>query len=137
RGRRAGRAASAGRTSSRKLRTRPPTAQPGDSMSTTAIPGSTRAAAQTLTAVGRVFFALGLIGLGISHSVFGDFMTGRAPAWPDGVPGGTAWAYGTGVVFIAIGAAILVRRGGRLAALFAAVLIFGWALLRNIPVVAA
>lgn len=106
-------------------------------MPTTTIPAPTRAAARTLITVGRVFFALGLIGLGVSHFIFGDFMTGRAPAWPDGVPGGTAWAYATGVAFIAIGAAILARRGGRLAAFFAAVLVFGWALLRNIPVVAA
>lgn len=106
-------------------------------MSTTTIPGPARTAARTLTAVGRVFFALGLVGLGASHFIFGQFVTGRAPAWPEGVPGGTAWAYGTGVAFIAIGAAILARRGGRPAALFAALLIFGWALLRNIPVVAA
>ena len=106
-------------------------------MSTTTTRQTTRAAAPTLATVGRIFFALGLAGLGASHFVFGDFMTGRAPAWPEGVPGGTAWAYATGAAFIAVGAAILARRGERLAALFAAALIFGWALLRNIPVVAA
>src|SRR5690606_3315826 len=106
-------------------------------MSTTTIPGPTRAAARTLTAVGRVFFALGLAGLGVSHFIFGEFVTGRAPAWPASAPGGLVWAYATGALFIAVGIAILIGRAARFAAVTAAILIFGWALLRNIPVVAA
>lgn len=90
-----------------------------------------------LIPVGRLFFALGLIGLGLRHFVLREFVTGRAPAWPQGLPGGVVWAYLTGAVFIAVGIALIARRQARIAAIAAALLIFLWALLRLIPVVAA
>jgi uncharacterized membrane protein len=90
-----------------------------------------------LITIGRVFFALALIGLGIEHFIFKDFITGRAPAWPESIPGGLIWAYITGIVFIVTGGAILSGKKARFFAILAGVLIFSWALLRNIPVVAA
>ena len=89
------------------------------------------------TQVGTTFFALALIGLGVEHFVFGDFVTGRAPAWPASVPGGTVFAGLTGIIFVVSGLAILFRKGARGAAIVAAVLIASWALLRHIPVLAA
>jgi uncharacterized membrane protein len=76
------------------------------------------------------------MGLGAEHFIFQDFMIGRAPAWPEAVPGGLAWAYATGAALILAGAAILFRRGGRAALIFAAGLVFVWALLRHVPIVA-
>lgn len=90
-----------------------------------------------LIATGRIFFALGLIGMGATHFMFGDFMTGRAPPWPEQLAGGTAWAWTSGVVFICCGVAILVGRAMRVAALITALLIICWAFARNIPVAAA
>lgn len=90
-----------------------------------------------LIPVGRTFFALALLGLGIEHFIFRDFITGRAPAWPESIPGGVIWAYLTGATFVGIGAAILAGKKARSAAILAAVLIALWALLRHIPVVAA
>lgn len=90
-----------------------------------------------LIATGRIFFALGLIGMGATHFEFGDFMTGRAPPWPEQRAGGTAWAWTSGVVFICCGVAILVGRAMRVAALVTALLIIGWAFVRNIPFAAA
>jgi uncharacterized membrane protein len=90
-----------------------------------------------LIPVGRTFFAIAFVGLGIEHFIFGDFITGRAPAWPESIPGGAIWAYLTGLTFVAIGATLLVGKHARSAAILAAVLIGSWALLRNIPVVAA
>jgi uncharacterized membrane protein len=89
-----------------------------------------------LRTTGRVFFALGLLGLGASHFYFQEFMTGRAPPWPGGPAGQTIWAYGTGAAFIGIAVAILSGRWGRAAAVSAAGLILGWALLRKLPVAA-
>jgi uncharacterized membrane protein len=89
-----------------------------------------------LIPIGRSFFALALIGLGIEHFIFQDFITGRAPAWPASLPGGLIWAYLTGTAFIVIGVAILSKKKARSAAILAGVLIFFWALLRHIPVVA-
>lgn len=110
-------------------------------MQTTLTSGGARAASSgtlhPLIATGRAFFALGLIGMGATHFVFGDFMTGRAPPWPDGLPGGTAWAWTSGLVFIACGIAMLSGRALRAVALLTALLIVCWALLRNVPVAAA
>ncbi len=89
-----------------------------------------------LVPIGRIFFALALIGLGIEHFVFQDFVTGRAPVWPEVIPGRPVWAGITGVIFIATAVAILVRRHARFAAILAALLVFVWALLRHLPVVA-
>ena len=77
------------------------------------------------------------MGLGVEHFIFQDFITGRAPAWPASMPGGLAWAYLTGIAFILIGLAIVSGKKARPATVLAGVLIFLWALLRHIPVVAA
>jgi uncharacterized membrane protein len=89
-----------------------------------------------LIPIGRSFFAVALIALGIEHFVFEDFITGRAPPWPASISGGLIWAYLSGIVFIVAGAAILSGKQARSAAILAAVLIFLWALIRHIPMVA-
>jgi len=87
-------------------------------------------------AIGRIFFALALIGLGIEHLVFQEFITGRAPEWPAAIPGRVAWASVSGVAITMTGLAIIAGRRARLAAVLAGVLIFVWAFLRHLPVVA-
>lgn len=91
---------------------------------------------ERLVVIGRIFFALAIIGLGAEHFIFADFVTGRAPPWPEGVPGGLLWAYASGAGFILIGAAILARRWARPAALLAALLLL-ITLLRHAPILAA
>jgi uncharacterized membrane protein len=95
------------------------------------------AVAARLIFVGRLFAGLALIGLGAEHFVYRAFVTGRAPAWPAGVPGELPWVYGWGVAVMLVGLAILTRRWARPAALGLGVLVFVWAFLRNIPVVMA
>jgi uncharacterized membrane protein len=87
--------------------------------------------------MGRCFFGIALIGLGLEHFIFREFVTGRAPAWPAGLPGNLVWVYGAGVMVIVTGLAIVVGRWGRAAALGLALVIFVWALLRHLPFVAA
>ena len=87
--------------------------------------------------IGTMFFAIALIGLGVEHFVFGEFVTGRAPAWPKAIPGQAVFAALTGIVFIATGVSLLIRKGARNAAIVAAILIASWALLRHIPVLFA
>lgn len=89
-----------------------------------------------LVAIGRTVFAVALLGLGVEHFVFREFVVGRAPAWPDGIPGKLLWAYGTGVGVILAGLSIVMRRWGRQAVLGLALLVFAWALLRHFPIVA-
>jgi uncharacterized membrane protein len=85
------------------------------------------------TRIGRSFFAVGLIALAAEHFVFGDFVTGRAPAWPSSTSGGTAWAYATGFLLIVSGGMVLFGQRGRDGAVLAAILIASWALFRHIP----
>jgi uncharacterized membrane protein len=90
-----------------------------------------------LIPVGQRFFGLALIGLGFEHFLFRDFVTGRAPGWPDGVPGEMLWVYASGVMVMLTGLAMLIGRWGRPAALALGLLVFAWALLRHLPVAAA
>ncbi|MGH9161344.1 MAG: hypothetical protein ACRD2X_15340 [Vicinamibacteraceae bacterium] len=53
------------------------------------------------------------------------------------LPGRLAWAYLSGTILAAMGAAILAGKMPRVAALFAGAMIFVWALLRQLPIVAA
>jgi uncharacterized membrane protein len=90
-----------------------------------------------LELIGRIFFAIALIGLGIEHFIFEEFITGRAPEWPRGLfPGALVWAYVSGVAIIIMGLAILIGKKARIAAILVGILIFIWAFLRHIPVVA-
>jgi uncharacterized membrane protein len=91
--------------------------------------------ASSLVAIGRTFFAIALIGLGVEHFVFRDFVTARAPAWPDGVPGKTVWIGSTGILVILAGIAIVARKFGRQAMFAFGFLVFVWALVRHIPIV--
>ncbi len=97
---------------------------------------SSKAIDVRLISVGRWFFALALLGLGAEHFIFREFVTGRPPAWSDDVPGKLLWVYGSGVLVMLTGAAILLRRGARPATLALGVLVFIWALLRQLPIVA-
>lgn len=90
-----------------------------------------------LPKIGRYFFAIGVFGIGIEHFIFQDFIMGRAPAWPESLPGKLPWAYLTGTAFIIISIAILAEKKVRIATITAALLVFLWAFLRHIPVVAA
>jgi len=90
-----------------------------------------------LILLGRTCFAIALIGFGVENVRFSEFLPGRAPAWPESIPGGLAWAYLTGTVFAGIGIAILSGKKARATAILAGLLIFLWAFLRLLPVVAA
>src|SRR5687768_4014730 len=87
--------------------------------------------------VGRLFFALALIAFGILQFIYGDFVSGRAPAFPPSIPGRLVWAYISGALLIVAGAAILSGKKARGAAILAGTLIFVWALLRHLPALAA
>ena len=97
-----------------------------------------------LAAIGRILFAIAMIAFGVQQFLFGDFVPGRAPAWPAGMPGRLLWAWLSGTVLVGTGAAIVMaaatpscRRTAQLAALATGTMIFVWALLRQIPLAAA
>jgi len=93
--------------------------------------------AKQLVPPGRIFFGLALVAFGILQFVYGDFVPGRAPAWPSSIPGRLGWAYLSGAVLIAAGSAIIAGRKVREAGILAGTLILCWALLRQLPALAA
>lgn len=87
--------------------------------------------------LGRLLFAGGLGAFGIQNVIFGDFIPGRAPAWPAELQGRLTFSWLTGLVFITTGALLLTEKGNyaRWAAVVAGTLVLGWALVRHVPVV--
>jgi uncharacterized membrane protein len=69
-----------------------------------------------VVATGRIFFAIGLIGIGCQHFIFGQFIPVIVPIWPKAIPGRLFWVYLVGAILIAGGGAILAGVKARLAA---------------------
>jgi uncharacterized membrane protein len=57
----------------------------------------------------RILYGIALIAFGSLHFLFGDFITGRAPAWPPDMNGQLMFAYFSGALFILSGLSILVN----------------------------
>jgi uncharacterized membrane protein YphA (DoxX/SURF4 family) len=87
----------------------------------------------TAERLGRLFFALALIGFGVENVMFGHYVVARAAPWPADPMQRQLIACVTGVLFAACGGAILAGRWTREAALQAAVLILGWSLCLHWP----
>jgi uncharacterized membrane protein len=90
-----------------------------------------------LARFGRICFGLALVAFGVASFAVGDFVAGRAPAWPAGIPGRLAWVYVAFVALSAAGVAIIRERHAVRGALVAAAMVFVWALLRQLPVAMA
>jgi uncharacterized membrane protein len=73
---------------------------------------------RSLIPIGRIFYAIGLIGIGVQHFLFADFIWVIMPAPVPWLPGRAFWAYAFGAALIAAGAAILFDFKGRKVAAF-------------------
>ena len=80
----------------------------------------------------RNFYAFALIGLGILQFLFGDYLAGRAPAWPAWLPGQLLFAYITGALFILTGFMVMADKRPRLVLTLSGLVILGWAGLQNV-----
>ncbi len=86
-----------------------------------------------LTALGRVFYALGLIGIGIQHFIFSDFIAVMIPYWPPSIPGREFWAWGLGLALVAAGCALaLDLRVGTTAIVLGTVIVV-WVVADHLP----
>lgn len=88
--------------------------------------------------IAAIFIAIALIGWGIIHFLVGDFIAGRAPSWPEGVPGKIAWAYASGLILIVAAFSIIVpnqNQKTRWIVICSGLLILAWAGGRNLLVV--
>jgi uncharacterized membrane protein len=82
---------------------------------------------------GYYLFAIGFITFGILHFLYGDFITGRAPAWPFN-SWKLVWAYFSGTLFIITGILIALEKRARTVIIFSAAIVLLWAVLRHIPI---
>lgn len=82
---------------------------------------------------GRSFVAIAFIAFGIQHLIYGSFVTRIAPQPPRWVPAPSLWAYLLGVCLISGGAAILLRKYDRQAALSLGWLTLALTVLLHVP----
>jgi len=80
--------------------------------------------------IGRYFFALAFVAFGIQHVVYARFAAGLGPPWFTGRP---LRACLTGVVLVAIGTAIVLRKKTRMAAMALGTILFLFFLLIHAP----
>ena len=83
--------------------------------------------------LGRILFALALLGFGVENVLFGHYVVARAAPWPADPSMRLAIACVTGAVFLASGAAMLMGRFVREAGIASAVLMLGWMLVLRLP----
>lgn len=82
--------------------------------------------------ISRCFYAIALVAFGTQHFVLGDFVAGRAIAWPEGLPVRVVFAFASGAILVVAGVAIIVNWKARLAAFTVGVMVLLWAGLRNL-----
>lgn len=88
------------------------------------------------TRIATVFVAVALIGWGIIHFMVGDFIAGRAPAWPEQLPGKIVWAYASGLILIVAAFSIVFpNQKTKFTVACAGLLILAWAGGRNLVAV--
>jgi uncharacterized membrane protein YphA (DoxX/SURF4 family) len=86
-----------------------------------------------LVPIGRIFYAIGLIGIGIQHFIFADFIPVMAPFWPAWIPGRPFWAYAAGSALIAAGAGIIFDIHARTVAALSGAVILVLVMLEHVP----
>jgi uncharacterized membrane protein len=91
-----------------------------------------------LIPIGRCFYAIGLIGIGVQHFIFSDFIPVIMPGWPAWIPGGHAvFAYIFGALLISAGACILFDIKGRIMAALTGAVFLLLVIVAHLPVTLA
>src|ERR1035438_1116835 len=84
-------------------------------------------------ALGRLVFALGLVGIGGQHFYNADFVQVILPSFPAWLPGQYYWVCVAGIGLILTGGAIIIGTGARAAAVLLGTVLFAVLVLRGIP----
>ena len=95
-----------------------------------AAPLEEREKADPFLKLGKYLFALAFVAFGVQHFVYARFGSGLGPPWYLGRP---VWAYLTGVILVAAGAAIVAGQKARVGATLLATLLFLFFLLLYVP----
>lgn len=86
-----------------------------------------------IVAIGRLFFALGIAGIGFEDFFFGQFIPVVVPLGPQWIPGHAFWVYCVGALLLASAGAILAGIQARAAAFVLGVLFLLSVLLLRLP----
>jgi uncharacterized membrane protein len=87
----------------------------------------------TILRVGRTFFGLGILAIGIQHFVIADFVPVILPSFPSWLPWRSCFVWAVGAFLVIAGAAILVRRTAQIAATLLGCALIIFLVLRHIP----
>ena len=88
------------------------------------------------TRTATILIAIALIGWGVIHFLVGDFIAGRAPSWPENIPGKLIWAYLSGVVLIVSALVLIIPNSKtRVIVTCLGIVILAWAGGRNLWIV--
>ena len=82
---------------------------------------------------GRIFYAVGLFGIGVQHFIFGNFIPVMVPLQPDWIMGRLIFAYLLGAILIAFGSLMIFGNWKRTTAMISGMLFLLFVLFIHIP----
>ena len=86
-----------------------------------------------LVVIGRIFYAIGLIGIGLQHFIFRDFIPVIVALWPAWMPGRPFWACVVGAALVCAGVAMLFDIKGRFVAAWTGVALVVLVVIAHVP----
>lgn len=87
----------------------------------------------TITSVGRIFFAVGVAGIGVQHFVFSDFIPVMVAWCPSWIPLRELWVYLVGALLVASGVLMVFGKWKRSAASLSGLVFLAFLLFLHIP----
>ena len=79
---------------------------------------------QNLIKAGRVFYGIGIAGIGIQQFIYSEFRPVVLPYWPNSIPAPSIWAYIIGAALILAGAIIAFIKNARTVCILLGVFLF-------------
>jgi uncharacterized membrane protein len=97
-------------------------------------PIMTEATEKRTLRAGRLFYASGVVALGLQHFYNGDFVSVIVPSFPPSFPGRFFWTCVSGIGLAITGGAIIIGKGARPAAILLGSVLLALLVLWHIPV---
>ncbi|MGH2563434.1 MAG: hypothetical protein ACRDE5_02905 [Ginsengibacter sp.] len=72
---------------------------------------------ENLIKAGRIFYGIGIAGIGVQQFIYSDFRPVILPQWPSWIPWLTVWAYLAGAALVIAGVIIIFSKNARLTSL--------------------
>ena len=79
---------------------------------------------QNLIRAGRVFYGIGIAGIGVQQFIYSEFRPMLLPFWPSSIPSPVIWAYVAGVVLILAGSIIIFSTKARTVSILLGIFFF-------------